>query len=88
MHNIKDFRKNLDNFKKKLKERNIDFDITRFIEIDELNRKLISDKEKLEQEKKFLSKSKDKSHFEISKNISDQIAVLAKKQIKSYNEKR
>ena len=80
MHNIKDLRKNLDNFKKKLKDRNLDFDKDKFNKLDELNRKLINDKEKLEQEKKSLSKSKDKSNFDESKKISKEIAVLAKKQ--------
>ena len=56
MHNIKDLRKNLDIFKKKLKDRNLEFDIVEFNKLDELNRKLISDKEKLEQEKKNLIK--------------------------------
>ena len=60
MHNLKDIRKNLNFFKKKLKERNLNFDIKEFTQLDEINRKLISDKEKLEQEKKTLSKSKDK----------------------------
>ena len=59
MHNIKDLRKNLIDFKKKIKDRNSNFDINLFEKLDGLNRKLISDKEKLEQEKKFLSKSKD-----------------------------
>ena len=86
MLDIKDLRKNLENFKKKLKERNVDFDVSKFYELDELNRKLINDKEKLEQEKKSLSKSKDKSNFKVSKSISDEISVLTKKQIESQNE--
>ena len=40
MHNIKDLRKNLDNFKKKLKDRNLDFDKDKFNKLDELNRNL------------------------------------------------
>ena len=80
MHNIKDLRKNLVSFKKKLKDRNINFDIEKFNNIDELNRKLIIEKEKLEQEKKSLSKSKDKSNFDKSKKISDKISSLDKKQ--------
>ena len=36
--------------------------------LDEENRDLIQRKEKKEQEKKLLSKSKDLSNFEISKN--------------------
>jgi len=80
MHNIKNLRKNLDIFKRKLKDRNLDFDKDKFNKLDQLNRKLINDKEKLEQEKKSLSKSKDKSNFDESKKISKEIAVLAKKQ--------
>ena len=83
MHNIKDLRKNLDIFKKKLKDRNLEFDIAEFNKLDELNRKLISDKEKLEQEKKILSKSKDKSNFDKSKKVSDEISIISKKQFES-----
>ena len=63
MHNLKELRSNLDNFKKKLKDRNVDFDIDDFNKKDSLNRDLINKKEKLEQEKKSLSKSKDESKF-------------------------
>ena len=86
MHNIKDLRKNLDSFKKKIESRNIEFNIDEFYKLDELNRKLISEKEKLEQEKKLLSKSKDKSNFSKSKKISDQIISLVKKQNESQNQ--
>ena len=86
MHNLKDLRKNLVNLKKKLENRNIDFDINNFKEKDTLNRNLISKKEKLEQEKKSLSKSKDKSNFEKSKKISQEISNLEKKQSISQNE--
>ena len=85
MHNIKDLRKNLDYFKKKLKDRNLEFDVDKFNKLDELNRKLINDKEKLEQEKKSLSKSKDKSNFDKSKKISSEISVLTKKQNESQD---
>ena len=85
MHNIKDLRKNLDIFKKKLKDRNLNFDLENFTRLDELNRKLINDKEKLEQEKKNLSKSKDKSNFDLSKKISKEISVLINKQNESQN---
>ncbi len=77
MHNIKDLRKNLNHFKKKLKDRNFDFNINLFEKLDETNRKLISEKEKLEQEKKILSKSKDKSNFEKSKKISEKIFQIS-----------
>ena len=86
MHNLKDLRVNLNNFYKKFKNRNINFDIEIFNKIDLLNRELISKKEKLEQEKKSLSKSKDKSNFEKSKKISEEITELVKKQAKSQND--
>ena len=86
MHNIKDLRKNLKYFQNKFKERNSDFNILNFNKLDELNRKLINDKEILEQEKKSISKSKDKSNFEKSKKISEKINIISKKQIKSQNE--
>ena len=80
MHNLKELRKNLSNLKKKFEIRNVDFDEKNFNQIDSLNRDLINQKEKLEQEKKTLSKSKDKSNFEKSKKISQEISDLAKKQ--------
>ena len=86
MHNLKELRKNLDELKKKLENRNIDFDINNFKKKDSLNRDLISKKEKLEQEKKSLSKLKDKSNFEKSKRISEEISNLEKKQTISQSE--
>ena len=80
MHNLKEFRKNLSILKKKFKDRNINFDVNDFDKKDTLNRDLINKKEKLEQEKKSLSKSKDKSNFKKSKKISEEISVLVKKQ--------
>ena len=85
MHNIKDLRKNLDIFKKKFKDRNLNFDVDNFNKLDELNRKLINDKEKLEQEKKSLSKSKNQSNFLKSKKISGDISILINKQNESQN---
>jgi len=86
MHNIKELRKNLKTFKKKLTDRNIDFNAEDFIKKDTLNRELISKKESLEQEKKSLSKLKDKTNFEKSKKISDEIEILSKKQSDSQSE--
>ena len=86
MHNLKELRKNLENFKKKLENRNIVFDVNGFKQKDSLNRDLISKKEKLEQEKKSLSKSKDKSNFDRSKKISQEISDLEQKQILSQGE--
>ena len=81
MHNIKDLRKNLKLYKKKLSDRNFELDINEFEKLDNINRKLINEKEKLEQEKKTLSKSKDKSNFEKSKKISEEISKISKNQL-------
>ena len=86
MHNLKDLRKNLDILKKKFQNRNVQFDVNNFKKIDTLNRDLISKKEKLEQEKKILSKSKDKSNFSKSKKISEEISSLIIKQSKAQEE--
>ena len=85
MHNLKNLRKNINTYKKKLKERNVDFNILDFNEKDKLNRDLIVRKEKLEQEKKSLSKSKNESNFLKSKKISEEISTIAKKQIETQN---
>ena len=85
MHNIKELRNNLDTFKKKFKDRNLVFKIDDFNKLDELNRKLINEKEKLEQEKKSLSKSKDRANFEKSKKISNEISAIVIKQNESQN---
>ncbi len=86
MYNLKELRKNLDTLKKKFDDRNVFLDIDSFKKKDSLNRDLINKKEKLEQEKKILSKSKDKSNFEKSKKISKEISDLEKKQILSQME--
>ncbi len=83
MYNLKDLRKNLEIYKKKFKERNLDFDIDEFNKADKINRELINKKELLEQEKKQLSKSKDKSNFEKSKKISGEIDITLIEQKKS-----
>ena len=67
MHNIKDIRKYLDVYKKQISERNSSIDFDELIKLDEENRDLIQKKEKKEQEKKSLSKSKNPSNFELSK---------------------
>ena len=85
MHNIKDLRKQLNYYKKKFLERNFDFDIKKFEKLDKINRNFISDKEKLEQEKKIISKSKDKTNFDKSKKISHRIDEISKKQIEAQN---
>ncbi len=80
MHNIKDIRKNLDYFKKKISERNTKIDFDKLISLDKNNRELIQKKEILEQEKKLISKSKDKTNFEKSKSLTKEIDKIIKDQ--------
>ena len=82
MHNIKDIRNDFEDFKEKLKNRNIDISLDNIISLDEENRKLIQEKEKSEMEKKTISKSKDQSLFEKSKELSLKIEEINKNQIK------
>ena len=58
MHNLKDLRNNLDLFKKKFNDRNLQFDVNEFSNLDKINRELISKKENLEQEKKIYQSQK------------------------------
>ncbi len=80
MHNIKDIRKNLENFKESMKLRNVDLDFKNILLLDEKNRSLINDKESLEMEKKNISKNKDEKLFAKSKEISSKIDDLSKNQ--------
>ena len=82
MHNIKDLRKNFDEFKKIIKSRTTSINLDSILELDIKNRELIQNKENLEKQKKDISKSKDKSLFSKSKEISLQIESLSKEQIK------
>ena len=81
MHNIKEIRNNLDLFKNSLKKRFLKIDFDEILELDEKNRKLIQKKENLEKEKKDISKSKDKTLFNKSKDISVEIDKLNKTQL-------
>jgi seryl-tRNA synthetase len=81
MHNIKEIRKDLEFFKKKISERNTLVDFDNLISLDKQNRELIQQKEKKEQEKKLLSKTKDSTNFEKSKTLSIEIDEISKKQI-------
>ena len=80
MHNIKDIRNNLNNFKNINKSRNVSIDFEELIDLDKKNRKFIQEKETLEQKKKEISKNKDKSLFEKSKKISEEIDTINKEQ--------
>jgi seryl-tRNA synthetase len=81
MHNIKDIRNNIEDFNKALGKRFINIDVDKILYLDENNRKYIQQRETLEKEKKDISKSKDKSLFEKSKNISLEIEKISKLEI-------
>ena len=80
MHNIKDIRKNFEEFKKSMILRNVKLDFDNILSLDEKNRNLIQEKESLEMEKKNISKNKDEKLFAKSKEISSKIDDLSKKQ--------
>jgi len=80
MHNIKDIRKNYEQFAKSLQKRSLSVDINKIKDLDEKNRELIQKKENLEKEKKDISKSKDQNLFTRSKEISKEIDVLTEQQ--------
>ena len=81
MHDIKIIREKSEFFLKKLSDRNIKIDLKNLLKLDEQNRNLIQKKEKLEQDKKIISKKRDKSQFERSKEISLEIDKLNNDQI-------
>ena len=80
MHDIKLIRKDPEFFKKKIEDRNLKFNFQELIDLDKHNRELIQKKEKLEQEKKIISKNQDKSQFSKSKEISKKIEDINKSQ--------
>ena len=80
MHNIKEIRNDIEAFKEALDKRFLDIDVDKILSLDENNRKYIQEKEILEQEKKEISKSKDKTLFEESKNISIKISKIIQQQ--------
>jgi len=73
MHSIKEIRNDIKTFKVSLNKRFLNIDVDRILTLDENNRKFIQQREILEKEKKDISKSKDKTLFEKSKNISIEI---------------
>ena len=82
MHNLKLIRENSDFFKKKISSRNVNINLDELLNLDKKNREIIQKKEKLEQEKKIISKTKDKAQFEKSKKISNEILSLEDEQKK------
>ena len=86
MHDIKSIRKQPDFFAKKLKSRNIEADLNILLNLDKKYRELIQEKEKLEQEKKIISKKQDESLFAKSKEMSKKIEELEKSELKIKKE--
>ena len=82
MHDIKILRNNFEEFKKLIKNRNIDTSFDEVIDLDKKNRNFIQEKESLEKQKKEISKSKDKTLFSKSKEISKQIEIISEQQSK------
>ena len=86
MHNLKEIRKDFENFKKCLEKRLVDVDFDKLKNLDIKNREFIQKKESLEKEKKEISKSKDKALFSKSKEISKEIDKLIDQQNKIKDE--
>ena len=86
MYNVKFIRKEPDFFLKKLGHRNVNVSLKSLLDLDKKNRDLIQNKEKLEQEKKIISKKQDKSQFSRSKEISKEIEKIEKSQTKLKSE--
>ena len=76
MHNIKLIKKDPETFVKKLSHRNTNIEIKSVLDLDKKNRELIQAKEKLEHQKKSISKQRDQSQFSKSKDISNEISKL------------
>ena len=85
MHSIKLIRKEPDFFTKKFEHRNTKINLKNLLDLDKENRELIHNKEKLEQEKKIISKKKDKTQFDRSKQISIEIKKFDDQHIKLNN---
>ena len=83
MHNLKEIRKDFDTFEKKLEKRSVNVDFNKLKDLDIQNREFIQKKETLEKEKKDISKSKDKSLFTKSKEISLSIDEISEQQNKT-----
>ena len=80
MHSLKEIRKNFDRFKKALENRFVKINFNELKDLDDQNRSFIQKKEVLENEKKEISKSKDQSLFERSREISIEIEKILKDQ--------
>jgi seryl-tRNA synthetase len=86
MHNLKEIRKNFDEFIKSLRKRNVNINFDKLKNLDEQNRILIQKKEAFENEKKEISKTKDQNLFKQSKEISSKLELISEEQKKIKNE--
>ena len=68
MHNLKEIRKDVNFFKKKIQERNAAVDFENLLNLDKENREIIQKKEKFEQEKKYYLNIRIQKIFQNLKN--------------------
>ena len=80
MNDLREIRKDFNAFQKALEKRFVKVDYNKLKDLDIQNRELIQKKENLEKEKKDISKSKDPSLFEKSKEISAAIVKITDQQ--------
>jgi len=86
MHNLKEIRLDFSQFEKSLEKRSLKIDFNNIKKLDYLNRSLIQKKEALEKEKKDISKSKDETLFNKSKEISIELETVSENQKKVKDE--
>ena len=86
MHNLKEIRKDFPGFEKALEKRSLKIDFKKLQKLDEENRNLIQKKEAIEKEKKDISKSKDKTLFKKSKELTFELDKLTDSQKKIKTE--
>ena len=77
MHDIKQIRNNIESFKEAVNKKFLNVDVDKILSLDKSNRKYILQREILEKEKKDISKLKNKTFFEKSKNISIEIEKIS-----------
>ena len=84
MHNIKQIRKDFDNFINSLKQRNVNINFDLIIKLDEQNRDLIQKKKILKRKKKRYQKLKIKVYLQNQKKFPNNLPLLpmSKKRLK------
>ena len=68
MHNLKDIRKNLEFYKKKISERNASIKFSTLMQLDEENRNLIQRKEKKNKKKNYYLNQKNHQILKFQKS--------------------